>query len=568
MIRLVVYLLALAALAFGIAWLADRPGEITILWQGWRIETSVMVAAAALLATIALAIVLWSVLRLILRSPDIVGLALRNRRRTKGWNAVSRGLVAVGTGDVSGARRAASDAERLLGNEPVARLLAAQAAQLAGDVGGAEAAFRAMASTPATRLLGLRGLHVEARRRGDTATALMTAEEAVRQDPSLVWAADAVIEARCAAGDYASALGVLEREAAHGGLDRALHRRRRAVLLAAQAQALEASDPARARERAVEAVRLAPTLVPAAAIAGRLLAANGDPRKAAKILETAFAATPHPELAEAFLHVRPGDAARERLKRVRTLSARAPAHPESGMVLARAALDAQEFAEARAALAPLTELPTQRVCLLMAELEAAEHGDVGKAREWSSRAVRADRDPVWIADGVVAEQWGPVSPVTGRLDAFHWAVPPGATATPLIEHEVERARLAIAAAIEAHPAPVDKPSSAKPAAAAEPKAAPAPQPGAVNGAAAPIRSAPVSPNPAPIRTAPASSNPVTAKPARNPAPLVPEPQPARNTMPPLSSAPVVATPHLPDDPGPELASEDLPPAHSKPPFAV
>ena len=41
----------------------------------------------------------------------------------------------------------------------------------------------------------------------------------------------------------------------------------------------------------------------------------------------------------------------------------------------------------------------------------------------SSKAVRAPRDPAWVADGVVSEQWAPVSPVTGRLDAFEWRAP-------------------------------------------------------------------------------------------------------------------------------------------------
>jgi HemY protein len=60
---------------------------------------------------------------------------------------------------------------------------------------------------------------------------------------------------------------------------------------------------------------------------------------------------------------------------------------------------------------------------LMARIEATEHGDTGLAREWMARAIHAAHDPVWTADGVVAETWMPVSPVTGRLDAFQWRVP-------------------------------------------------------------------------------------------------------------------------------------------------
>ena len=90
--------------------------------------------------------------------------------------------------------------------------------------------------------------------------------------------------------------------------------------------------------------------------------------------------------------------------------------------MARAALDAREFATARAALAPYLSAPTRRVATLMAEIEEAEHGDEGRVREWMARAMRASGDPVWTADGVVSERWLPVSP-NGRLDGFEWRVP-------------------------------------------------------------------------------------------------------------------------------------------------
>jgi HemY protein len=60
---------------------------------------------------------------------------------------------------------------------------------------------------------------------------------------------------------------------------------------------------------------------------------------------------------------------------------------------------------------------------MMADLEEAEHGDRGRVREWLARAVRAPRDPAWTADGITSETWAPVSPVSGRLDAFEWKVP-------------------------------------------------------------------------------------------------------------------------------------------------
>jgi HemY protein len=143
------------------------------------------------------------------------------------------------------------------------------------------------------------------------------------------------------------------------------------------------------------------------------------------VLEAAWRAQPHPDLAESYAHLRSGDSARERLARVQSLVRARPNHVESAFAIARAALDAQEFAAARAALAPLAAAPTQRAAMLMAELEEMQHGDVGRAREWMGRALRAPRDAAWVADGIVSDQWMPLSPVTGRLDAFEWKPPPG-----------------------------------------------------------------------------------------------------------------------------------------------
>ena len=78
----------------------------------------------------------------------------------------------------------------------------------------------------------------------------------------------------------------------------------------------------------------------------------------------------------------------------------------------------------------------------MAEIEEGQNGDQGKAREWLARAVRAPRDPVWTADGITSEDWAPVGPVSGRLDAYEWKVPVEAREPATIEAQ-GRAALAV-----------------------------------------------------------------------------------------------------------------------------
>src|SRR3954470_4239284 len=423
MIRVLLFLALVAVMAFGVVWFADRPGDVAIVWQGYRIETSVMVAVVAVAVVALIAVIVWSIVRTILRSPDLIAMFMSHRRGVRGYLAVSRGLIAVGAGDASAAKRASNEVERIAPGEPLALLLNAQVAQLSGDRAAAEQAFRAMTERDDTKLLGLRGLFIEAQRRKDITAARAYAEEAANASPALGWAGQAALEFRCASGDWSAALSALDRNSRYGLIDKAEYKRQRAVLLTAQALAAEETERDRARSLALDALKLAPTLVPAAELAGRLLGEAGELRRASRIIEKAWAANPHPDLADTYAHLRPGDSARERLTRVQSLALKAPSHVESALAVARAALDAQEFAVARNAIRPLLKEPTQRVAAVMAEIEERESGDEGRTREWMARALRAPRDPAWTADGYVSERWMPVSPVSGRLDAFQWKVP-------------------------------------------------------------------------------------------------------------------------------------------------
>ena len=537
MIRVILFLVLVGFAAIGVAWLADRPGDVVVTWFGYRIETSVMVLAGAIAALMVLAVLLWSLVRAILHSPYILSRFIRDRRGARGYQAISKGLIAVGAGDIKTARRFAAEAKRIAGNEPLALLLAAQTAQLSGDRAAADEAFRAMASRPDTKLLGLHGMFIEARRRGDARTARACAEEAAASGPTPGWAGQAVLELRCAEGDWVGALEAVERSHRSGLIDKPTYRRHRAVLLTARAIAADESDRDQAKPLALAAVKLAPTLVPAAALAGRLLAESGELRKASRIIERAWREHPHPELAETYAHLRMGDSARERLARVQSLAQKAPGHIESALAVARAAIDAQEFSTARAALTPHLRTPTQRVAVMMAELEEAEHGDEGRAREWMARALHAQRDPAWTADGIVSDRWLPVSPVSGRLDAFEWRVPVSELARPHApEIGDEEPPTLIAAPVTALSSSTgETPGGKQPV--DERTDAPSPPPRApATAAAEPADSAP----------------PTESKPAA--APKDPRPRAGR-ARPSRMVEPIHPMVRAPDDPGPEPPAE-------------
>jgi HemY protein len=519
MYRIILYLVLIALAAAGAAWVADQGGDVTLNWGGWRVQASLPVFALAIGVAIVAVMLAWAMLRGLWRAPARLRHRRRERREARGRHAITHGLLAIGHGDSAAARRHADVARRDAGDDPLALLLHAQSAQLDGDREGAQRAFHAMAEREDTRLLGLRGLFIEAQRADDPVAAVMIAEEALKLAPASTWASHALLGFRCAKGDWSGALSILDNNHASGLIDKALYKRHRGVLLTARALELEKIDRDKSRESAMEAIKLAPTLVPAAVLASKYQTEAHQIRRSMRIVETAWLAQPHPDLADAYAHVKLGDSARQRLVRIETLAAKAPGHIESALAIARAAIDAAEFGRAREALESFTAAPTQRVALLMAEIERVEHGDSGRARAWTLRAVRAAHDPVWTADGYVSDRWRPVSPVTGRLDAFQWQTPlaalPSDSSAAIEAYALEEEMLAPPRRVE----PPKEPVAEMPAEEAMPPAA-------------------------------QDNSPVPAPTAETTLPAEPEPEPAPSPPPPESVAPV---------PGPLFRSrQDIP----------
>jgi HemY protein len=413
----------LFVLAIVFAWLADRPGTLTVRWMGREIETSVVVAAALALILFAVLLFCWSLLRQVWRSPTAAREFWRFRKHRKGYEALSKGIIAAGAGDAQTASKSAAIAGNALSDEPLVNVLVAQAAQLKGDRDGVKRAFAEMAKSPDTELLGLRGLFAEARQSGDLVEALKIAEKAVALNPRLPWASTAVLQVQTARRAWEGAAKTLDQQARVGIGDKKEANRKRAQMLTAAALEAEEKDKSLALKTAYEAIDLEAGLVPALAIAARVLIAEGSGRKAQKLLRKGWAASPHPELAELMGRVEPQEDAEARFERIRDGVGNPENHIENAVAIARAALAARRVEVAREALKPhMDSHPQARVCALMAQIEEFSD-DKGRAREWLARAIHTTRDPVWVSDGVASTRWMPVSPVTGEIVPCEWKVP-------------------------------------------------------------------------------------------------------------------------------------------------
>ncbi|MGB0681178.1 MAG: heme biosynthesis protein HemY [Magnetovibrionaceae bacterium] len=432
-------LLAWAGFYFG-----HNPGEVSIVWRGWQVETSfavLLIGVGVLAALVALVWGFWGSLR---RAPKNIRRYLGDRRRNKGYRALTQGMAAVAAGDAKAAAKFDEKAQVLLSDPPITLLLSAQAAQLAGDERRAGEAFTKMLDRSETEFLGLRGLLTQAMKRGDDEEALKLARRAVLLKPGTEWAHDVLFDLETRLGNWSSARGAVQGSVRQKLLDKPKGRRKEAVLEAQMAAALaEKGDTDAALKSAQQALKLDPSFVVPAIIKAKVYAKTGPDKKARQALDEAWSLGPRAELADLFMVRKTSQKPTEFYKSADRLANHWADHLESRLLKGRAALDADLWGEARrhleAAVADLekagADLPA-RLCRLMAELEEAEHGDSETSRaivrDWLIKASLGEGDPAWVCSscGHVGGEWHAVCPQCESFDSLTWKTP--AQAAPVL----------------------------------------------------------------------------------------------------------------------------------------
>ena len=297
MIRASLILFAIACVAVAALALMGDPGHANLVWLGWRVDMTAAVAALLTLFTALLATIFWNLVLWIARAPRRRAKALAEQRRKQGMEALSRGFLAAAEGDGSEARRMAQRASDLAPDAPaLVRLLTAKAAETAGDLAAAKAAYTAMLDFPDMRLAALRGLMQTALAQNDRTAALAHAQTAWSSAKTARWAWRALLEESLANGDWAAALDLVKTALDRKIASPIVAERARAALLAASAASLEATRPQQALDFALQSAKLKTGFVPGAVIAARLLAAEGKSPRANTLIEQAWRETPHPAL--------------------------------------------------------------------------------------------------------------------------------------------------------------------------------------------------------------------------------------------------------------------------------
>jgi HemY protein len=396
MLRAVKFMLLATALLALAWWVGGLPGTVTAHAGPYAVTTSTPAAILLLFIVAVLLTMLLRVLGGIRHAPGAFGGWRAGKRAAAGEAATLRGLAALAAEDAQAAKAEAAKALKLLGETPLALMLSAEAARLAGDAAQAKTAFEKLTQHRELKFLGHRGLLRQSLAAQDHEAARQHAQAAEAAYPGSAWTRAQRLELALHGQNYATALG--------------LTRDKHEIAALATAASRNAADPAQALRFAKQAVKADPQLAPAVAALATSLRALGKARAAKKALYAGWQAAPHPLIATAWFT--PGTTPLERAKEAPGLAAANPGHVESELLLARTDFDAGLTGEAKRHA--------------QAALDAG--GTDGRAQgvldQLSGKPAQPSRF-AWICDSChhAQEEWAPVCPVCHKIGMLNWHAP-------------------------------------------------------------------------------------------------------------------------------------------------
>lgn len=434
LLKILMFFAVILAIALGAVHLSENGQALRLIYAGTEytlgpIQLFVVLVIGVVLAWALLRLlgVLVAFLRFIAGDETAVTRYFARSRERKGYDALAEGMLAVASGEGKLAQDKAVKAAKYLDKRYVTDVLAAQAAEVAGDSAKATEAYRRLLGDDRTRFVGIRGLMRQKLADGDTSTALKLAEKAYALKPKHRELQDTLLQLQTSEGDWKGARQILKEKRKQGQLPQDVATRRDAVLALQEASEILAEGSSiSAREAAISANRASPDLIPAAVLAAQSYIAQKDSRNATRVLQKTWSVRPHPSIAATFAEIVPDETPVARLKRFETLIRQNPDDEESHLLNAELLLAVEDFPGARRALGKLAEThPTVRTLSIMAAIERGEGADDAVVRGWLAKALTASRGPQWVCDKChnVMADWAPVCDSCGGFDTLTWREP-------------------------------------------------------------------------------------------------------------------------------------------------
>ena len=431
MLRALWFFFQLAIVVCAAIWIMAQKGTVDVAWNDYTISLHLGLFLLFLTLFTLVAVAFFRLAGVVVGAPSSMSRRRREKNRKKGFQALTRGFVAIAAGDAKKATIYAKDVRHLLPDETgLPLLLEAQAARLRGEERAARNSFEKLLEDKDAAFFGIRGLLKSSLDEGDRVKALGYAKTALDKNPKQPWILKSVYDLELQNHHWHPAMSMLERVRKYNAIDEVQACKDEIALLMILAEEDRISGNESGWMKKIErALKLDPGFTPAAQKLGEHYLVKNKHGRVEGIVERAWKINPHPDLAVLWGRIAPENKASDPLRRLRWFEKLVVIKPDSAdgqLATARAAMDAGLAGEAKAHLTIAENIrPTAQVYRLRADLEEQTTRSTSIIREWLDKAADAAPDFVWYCrqTGHIYQSWSPVAEPHGAFNTIEWGNP-------------------------------------------------------------------------------------------------------------------------------------------------
>lgn len=431
MLRALWFFAQLAVVACAVIVIATQKGSVDLVWNNYSFSLTLGLFLLFLVFFVLAVVIFFRVIGSVINLPANFARRRHEKNRQKGFQALTRGFVAIAAGDTKKANAFAKDARHLLPDETgLPLLLEAQAARLRGDERVANQIFERLLLDKDAAFFGIRGLVKSSLDAGDPAKALTYARTALDQNPKQPWILKSVYDLEIQSQAWEDAYRTLQKLTKHKVVDLSQSIKDEVALLHILAQSDSSNNNQEAWLSKIErAYKLNPYFVPTVLMLGDHYAVKGKTGKVQSMVEKAWKVNPHPALAGLWDKISPMPKASDPLKRLRWFEKLLQMKEDSAdglLIAAKVAMESGLNGQAKEYLTRVEALrPTAQLYRLFATLEEQTTHHASSVQRWLEKAADAAPDAVWYCKqtGHIYESWSGVALPHGAFNTIEWGNP-------------------------------------------------------------------------------------------------------------------------------------------------
>ncbi|MBT5072281.1 MAG: tetratricopeptide repeat protein [Kordiimonadaceae bacterium] len=424
MIRLTGYIVLAVFIALCAAWISSNPGQVLITWQGWEVRFSVTVFVFIALLY---AFVIWAILWLMKRL-NIFAFLLSPKRlaakRAKAESDLDQAWSEYALGDYKEALKLGLRAKAKLGEDHnVLRLLASATQKLPDEK---NPYMEKLAGSEKSAVWAKKqdlDQYLEQKRWAE-AKKLVQKMILIHPKSHYLLELDFLLCARL--GNWQEANTALQNAFKQKSAITLKNKKHyKAVIdycLSLEEKA--AGKKSETLDLLKSSLKSEPSFSPAAIAAARCYLEQDDKKSAEKILTAIWKIAPNKELADIIIELYPLESSAETFRRIKKLCDSAVDFVESQHLLAKSAIAAEHWPEARSALELIinSNQASKATYQLFAHLEIKQKNDDVAANKYHALSVSADEDHSWKCESCynVSAHYLPLCKKCSEFNTISW----------------------------------------------------------------------------------------------------------------------------------------------------